>query len=297
MGHRTTMTSTPDHAFRAAHDAMLAYWPVVPEDVWLTTPTGKTHLLAAGPKDAPAVFMVPGIATPGVMWCGQVGALVDDHRVYTVDLPGNTGFSEPVRQPRSMTEYARWWVEVLDALGLARADYVGMSYGGCVGAHLALAVPERIRRLALLAPAATLLSLSAAFTLRSVPQVVWPSRAAFAGLMRWMTVAPAEGRERYEALVEGAIDLFYTGRRRDGFRMVPMWRVLSDDELRRFAMPTLIMIGADEKIYDCAAALARAAALIPDVKTVRIPDASHDLMFAQPALVNANLRAFLGAQG
>jgi pimeloyl-ACP methyl ester carboxylesterase len=159
--------------------------------------------------------------------------------------------------------------------------------------YLALAAPERIRRLALLAPAATLAPLAAAFTLRSLPQVVWPSRAAFAGLMRWMAVAPSEGREGYEALVEGCIELIYTGRHRDGFRMVPMWRVLRDEELQRLAMPTLVMIGADEKIYNAAAALSRAEALIPGVKAVRIPDASHDLMFAQPALVNANLREFL----
>ena len=44
------MTSTPDHAFRAAHDAMLAHWPVGPEDVWLTTPTGGGAL---GPESVP----------------------------------------------------------------------------------------------------------------------------------------------------------------------------------------------------------------------------------------------------
>jgi pimeloyl-ACP methyl ester carboxylesterase len=213
--------------------------------------------------------------------------------VYAVDLPGNAGLSEPVRQPRGFDEYARWWVEVLDAMGLARADYVGMSYGGHVGAHLALAVPERLRRLALLAPAATLAPLAGAFMVRTLPQLVWPSRAAFAGLMRWMAVAPTEGRERYETLVEGCIDLFYAGRRRDGLKMLPTVRVLRDDELRRITTPTLVMIGADEKIYPAASALARAEALIPGVKTVTIPDASHDLMFAQPARVNAGLRAFL----
>lgn len=279
--------------FRAAHDAMLSHWPTPPEDVWLTTPTGKTHLLAAGPKDAPAVFMVPGMATPGVMWCEQVGALVDARRVYAVDLPGNAGFSEPARQPRGFDEYARWWVEILDALGLDRADYVGMSYGGCVGAHLALAVPERLRRLALLAPAATLTPLAGAFMVRTLPQLVWPSRSAFSDLMRWMAVAPAEGRERYETLVEGCIDLFHGWRKRDGLKILPNVRVLRDDELRRITTPTLVMIGADEKIYAATAALSRAEALIPGVKTITIPAASHDLMFAQPALVNAGLRAFL----
>ena len=36
-----------------------------------------------------------GIATPGVMWLSQIAGLVDSHRVYAVDLPGNVGFSVP----------------------------------------------------------------------------------------------------------------------------------------------------------------------------------------------------------
>jgi pimeloyl-ACP methyl ester carboxylesterase len=75
--------------------------------------------------------------------------------------------------------------------------------------------------------------------------------------------------------------------------MLPTVRVLRDDELRRITTPTLVMIGADENIYAAATALARAEALIPGVKTITIPDASHVLMFAQPAPVNAGLRAFL----
>jgi pimeloyl-ACP methyl ester carboxylesterase len=83
------------------------------------------------------------------------------------------------------------------------------------------------------------------------------------------------------------------GRKRDGLKMLPTVRVLRDEELRRFRSPTLVVIGADEKIYDASAALARAKALIADVRTVLIPDASHDLMFCQPARVNAALTTFL----
>lgn len=293
---RDPMPPSPDRAaaFDAAYKAMLATWPVAPEERWITSPFGRTHLLVAGPADAPPVIMVPGIATPGVMWTAQIEALVENHRVYAADLPGNLGYSEPARWPRKMDEYARWYVEVLDALGHPRADYVGMSYGGCVGAHIALAVPDRVRRLALLAPAATLHSLSPGFMARTLPMLVWPTRARFAYLMRWMATPPTQGRDRYEHLVEGIIDIFYTGRRRDGLTMLPNPRVLRDDELRRLTMPTLVMIGDQEKIYPAAAALARAQALIPGVKTVTIPDASHDLMFAQPARVNAALRSFLG---
>lgn len=284
-----------DRIYQAAHEALLHTWPVPAETVWITSPSGRTHLLAAGPPGAPAVFLVPGIGTAGVAWTAQIEALVATHRVYAVDLPGNYAQSEPTRRPRSFDDFARWYVEVLDALGLARADYVGMSYGGCVGAHVALAVPERIRRLVLMAPAATLCSLSMGLTLQGLSLLVWPTRARHAGMLRWMAAPPAEGRERYEALLDKVAEIIYAGRRRTGLSVLPNPRVLGDDELRRLSIPTLVMIGDQEKMYDAGAALARAEALIPEVKTVRIEGASHDLMFCQPAAVNAALRAFLVA--
>jgi pimeloyl-ACP methyl ester carboxylesterase len=89
------------------------------------------------------------------------------------------------------------------------------------------------------------------------------------------------------------IDVTYAGRKRTGLSMMPSPRVLGDDELRRISMPTLVILGDKEKQYDPAPALARAKALIADVRTVLIPDASHDLMFCQPERVNAALKEFL----
>jgi pimeloyl-ACP methyl ester carboxylesterase len=285
-----------DRAFQAAQDALADTWPVPPERVWLSTPFGRTFACAAGPKDAPAVFLVPGMGCSGVAWAAQIEALVGTHRIYAVDLPGNSGRSEPVRSPRTFTDHARWFVEVLDALGLEKADYVGMSYGGCVGAHIALASPERIRRLVLMAPAATLLPVSAGLWWSTLPLLVWPSRANQASALRWMAVAPSEGRERYEDLMEKVTDVMHSARVRTGITM-PAWpRVLRDDELRRIGVPTLVVIGDKEKIYDARAALARAEAHIPNVKTTLVHDASHDLMFCQPAFVNAALRGFLAVE-
>ena len=282
-----------DRAYQAAHEALIRTWPVAPEPVIVATPSGRTHLLAAGPPGAPAVFLVPGAGCAGAAWTCQLEALIADHRVYAIDVPGNYGLSELVRRPRGFDDYVRWYVEVLDALELPRADYVGMSYGGCIGAHVALAAPERIRRLVLMAPAATVYRLGAGIWLHTLSMLVWPSRARHRGMLRWMAATPAEGRERYEDVMEKVVDIIYAGRRRDGLSLIPNPTVLGDDELRRISVPTLVMIGEKEKIYDAGAALARAAALIPGVKTLCIPGASHDLMFYQPARVNAALKEFL----
>jgi pimeloyl-ACP methyl ester carboxylesterase len=293
------MAASPDSpaalAFDAAHKAMRDMWPVAPDDKWVETASGRTHLLVAGKPDGQPVFLVPGIATPGVAWTGQIGALLETHRVHAVDLPGNIGFSEPKSRPKNFDFYTTWFVEVLDALGIERADYIGMSYGGHLGARLAIAVPERLRRLVLLAPAATLQSLSGAFMARAMSMLFWPTRARHASVFRWMAATPDEGREQYERVMEGMVDILYTGRGKYGITVMPNVTKLSDDQLRSITVPTLVMIGAEEKIYSGPAALARAKALIPGVKTVEIPGASHDIMFAQPARVSAELKSFLGA--
>ena len=79
-----------DRTFEATHAALVRTWPVPPEPVWITSPSGRTYLLAAGPRDAPAVFLMPGLGTPGVAWTAQITALVDTHRVYAVDLRPTT---------------------------------------------------------------------------------------------------------------------------------------------------------------------------------------------------------------
>src|SRR4051794_2264256 len=116
------MAASPDSpaalAFDAAHQAMIDQWPVVPEDKWVETASGRTHFLVAGKPDGQPVFMVPGMATPGVAWAGQIAALIKTHRVYTVDLPGNVGFSEPTSRPKNFDFFATWFVEILDALGI-----------------------------------------------------------------------------------------------------------------------------------------------------------------------------------
>jgi pimeloyl-ACP methyl ester carboxylesterase len=109
-----------------------------------------------------------------------------------------------------------------------------------------------------------------------------------------MAVTPTEGREQYERVMEAMADILYTGRGKYGITVLPNVTNLGDEQLRSIKVPTMVVIGADEKIYSGPAALARAKALISGVETVEMPDASHDIMFAQSARLSAELERFLG---
>jgi pimeloyl-ACP methyl ester carboxylesterase len=79
--------------------------------------------------------------------------------------------------------------------------------------------------------------------------------------------------------------------------MIPPVRaaVMSDDDLRSIATPTLYLLGdRDGATADPAAAVERVRSLMPAVETVLVPGAAHDVVVAETALVTERMLRFLG---
>jgi pimeloyl-ACP methyl ester carboxylesterase len=69
--------------------------------------------------------------------------------------------------------------------------------------------------------------------------------------------------------------------------------VLKDSELQSIKMPTLFLVGENEKIYSAQKAVQRLREVAPRIKTETIPHAGHDLAFVQADLVNRKILEFL----
>jgi 3-oxoadipate enol-lactonase len=96
----------------------------------------------------PVVLAHAGV-TDRRIWDAAVPALVaGGYRVIRYDLPGY-GLSPRPTEPRTFVAIA---VEVLAAAAVDSVHWVGLSQGAATGVDLALAHPERIRSLALIAP-------------------------------------------------------------------------------------------------------------------------------------------------
>jgi pimeloyl-ACP methyl ester carboxylesterase len=74
-------------------------------------------------------------------------------RTIALDLPGFGDSSKPIAAPYDAGFFAAACIELLDALGLERVHLIGNSLGGRVALEIALRHPDRVGRLALLAPA------------------------------------------------------------------------------------------------------------------------------------------------
>ena len=73
-------------------------------------------------------------------------------RVIAADLPGFGDSDKPHAAPYNAPWYSDIAVELLDALGLERASFVGNSMGGRIALEMGMTHPERVERLVLLAP-------------------------------------------------------------------------------------------------------------------------------------------------
>ena len=67
----------------------------------------------------------------------------------------------------------------------------------------------------------------------------------------------------------------------------------TDEELKQIELPTLLLIGAGEKIYNPKKAINRAHQLMPDLTAEIIPNVGHTLIMEQPENVNARILEFL----
>ncbi len=115
------------------------------------TRIGELSISEAG--SGPPVLLIHGLGATKVSFLPTLNALAESHRPIAVDLPGFGDSTKPIRAAYDAPYFASAIVALLDALELERADIVGNSMGGRVAIELGLRHPERVRRLALLAPA------------------------------------------------------------------------------------------------------------------------------------------------
>src|SRR5260370_21999789 len=112
---------------------------------------GKAIQLFTGGAGAPLLYL----HAAGVYWWMPAhDLLAARHRVHAPVHPG-FGASQGYDEIEAMDDLVFHTLDVMDALGLDRADVVGLSLGGWLAAELALRHPGRVNRLVLVDAAGT----------------------------------------------------------------------------------------------------------------------------------------------
>lgn len=105
------------------------------------------HAVDSGGAGAPVV-LAHAIGCDARMWEHLVPALAGRFRVLAFDARGH-GRTPVTPRPYTLAGLADDFVRALDARGIGRVHWVGLSMGGMIGQAFALAHPDRLDRLVL----------------------------------------------------------------------------------------------------------------------------------------------------
>jgi pimeloyl-ACP methyl ester carboxylesterase len=281
-----TIFKTPESEkqYLDLYDTILAKWNVPAESLDIKTSFGITHINATGSSKNPSLILLPGFGANSTIWFPNIAPLSENFRVYAIDTNGQPGKSIP-SQKLTASNSSRWIAEVLDVLGLGKANIAGISLGGWLTLNFAIRKPERVERIVLLDPAASLEKVSGAFLQHSfIPIMVPPTRPGLIKYFRWITQGYAVDPNWGELLIQGILNT----RPQPPIRAIPF----TDSELRSVKIPVLLMIGERSVIYNPQRAYQRATRLLPHVQAEIIPGASHALNDEKAELVNARILKF-----
>lgn len=203
-----------------------------------------THYALTGDKNPVLVFS-NSLGTDFSMWDEQVAALDGRSRILCYDTRGH-GKSSVTPGEYTIDQLGHDVLAILDALGLDRVNFCGLSMGGVIGMWLGVHAPNRLHRLILCNTAA-----------RIGTKETWNARiatvrkegmkpVAAAVVERWFTpqfrASSAEKVARAQRMLENSPPEGYAG----------CCAAIRDMDLReavaRITMPTLVIYGAHDPV-------------------------------------------------
>lgn len=258
-------------AVMALYRRFLDHWPVRREEKRVATREGETFVVVSGPADAPPLILLHGSAFNSVGWMGDVASWSQRFRVHAVDVIGEPGLSAPSRPALDSDAHALWLDDVLDGLGLARASLAGISFGGWLALDYAVRRPDRVEKLALIAPGG--IGRNRNVALWAIPLTLmgkWGRRRLGEKIAG---PAPVDPSPAVQAVMELQAQIFRAFRP----RTAPL-PVMTDDQLSRLSMPVLAILGGRDVFIDSAGAKARLERRVPQARVAWLPDARHAIL-------------------
>lgn len=264
----------------ATYEEILSQWPIPYEELVVETSYRETYMIVSGSKESKPLVLLHGGGGNSTMWLYNVATLSKFFRVYAIDIIGEAGKSAGTR-PKKIIEYSNWLHEVFDALGISKAVLCGASLGGTFAHQFALAFPQHIDSLILLAPP-SLFKMRLGFIFRGILANILPITLFARRFLGYISSRqfPEKSVQAFVTQVQ-AYKLNTT--------QIP---IISDYDLAQLPLRTLLIIGENEVLYDAKKVVSRVRSIVPFVTIDIIAKAKHMVSVDQPDLINEKIIQF-----
>jgi len=281
--------------YLAHYDARAENWPVPSREMVVDTSWGETFVRISGPEDGPPLVLLPGANATGLMYEPNIAAWAERYRVYAVDNVFDFGRSVYIRNLTTPADFVDWLDELLVRLEIEEeVNLLGLSYGGWIAAQYGLAHPERLEKLVLVAPAATVAWFSSDFIKYGI-MCLLPHPHFTKKMVRWALHDASVGTPEQRLMVEDAEENAWLGLRSFKFKQMVHPTVLTDEEWRSFEVPVLFLVGENEVIYSITGeeAVAKLNRVAPEIEAELFTGCGHDITLVKADRFNERVLEFL----
>ena len=240
-------------------ESLVARWAPPPSD-FIEVKGQVVHLRDEGPRGDPLpIVLLHGTSASPHTWEGWAAVLRKTRRVITFDLPG-FGLTGPYTGGYAGDDYrgdsyARFVLDLMDALKLRRAVIGGNSLGGEIAWRAVTLAPERFERLILVDAAGypfTPDSVPLGFRIARMPVLNRIGEHLLPRSLVAASVANVYGDPSRvtEALVERYFELTLRegNRRALGLRMQQLEPGAAAERIKTIALPTLVLWGGRDRL-------------------------------------------------
>mgnify|MGYP000083941078 CR=1 FL=1 len=265
----------------------------------------RMHYRVHGPEAAPVLVLVHGFGASVHTWEPWVERLQSHYRIVSVDLPGHGLTRAPSDYSFSAGSNAELIEELTQRLNVRRFTFFGHSMGGAVAVRYALAHPEKLDALVLVAAAAwpreQQRSGSTPLAFQLLRNPLGRALLSYANPRLFAERGLVSAYHDRSMVRDEVVDRYVDLARAPGHRAL-----LSSDRNNRgdpplrpedfagIAIATLVIHGEDDRIISVEDSRALAAA-VPGAQLTIYPDTGHMPMEEAPDQSAADLRAFLDA--
>ena len=281
-------------------ESLVARWAPPPSD-FVEVKGQLVHLRDEGPRGDPVpVVLLHGTGASLHTWDGWVAALKPHRRVIRFDLPG-FGLTGPfagryARDDYRGDTYARFVLDMLDALRVPRAVVGGNSLGGEVAWRVATLAPDRVERVILVDATGYRFepdSVPLGFRIARVPLLNRIAEHLLPRALVAASVASVYGDPT--RVTEPLVDRYFELTLREGNRRALGLRLQQLDpgddaaRLKALAVPTLVLWGGRDRLVprtnaDRFVADIRGARLVTFPELGHVPQEEDALRTVQPVL-------------
>jgi pimeloyl-ACP methyl ester carboxylesterase/putative sterol carrier protein len=273
-----------------------------------TVRAGRNDVNIVEAGSGEAVILLHGLGATNASFLTTLFDLAPRHRVIAPDLLGHGDTSKP-RARYDAATFARFVVELMDALEIDRAHLVGNSLGGRISLEVAMTHSDRVGKVVLLCPAMAFLKRRGfvPFVRALRPELAilphrLPHRMVVASIRQMFAVPDRLPRAWFEAGADEFLRVFRSPAAR--YALYAAMRNVYLDEplgesgfwtrLARLERPTLALWGERDPLVP--AAFARHVARVaPQIRSEILEACGHVPQFELPAQTHGHLRAFLEA--